>query len=348
MKFPIMHHSPGMKSLLVALGLAALMPTWLSIGTETPESKAPDFFTVVALPDTQCYCDTRLKQSAHTWKNGDLRRYFFKQTEWARDNQKRLNIKFLVHEGDIVQTDYPEEWAIAKDAMSRLDGVVPYCLCLGNHDMGFEKTDKGPFSYQTAVNRSTHFNEYFPREKYAKRSEFGGTFDKARHDNSWYHFEYSGLKFMVVSLECKPRDEVLEWAGEVVQAHPEHRVIVLTHIYLNADKSRTSKGYKVKGNQGEQIWQKFVKKHKNIFMVLCGHVLGEALLTSKGDHGNLVHQILSDYQGLNNGGEAWLRYMVFRPNKNKIEVFTYSPALEKFNKATSSRFDLDYPMTRGE
>ena len=315
---------------------------WL-LGQQTHAAKP---FTIVVLPDTQCYCDTRVKYAAHHWKNGDLRRYFFKQTEWARDNQKRLNIAFLVHEGDIVQTDYPEEWEIAKEAMSKLDGKVPYCLCLGNHDMGFRKTDQSKLSYKTAETRRTHFNRYFPRAKYAKTKEFGGTFDES-HDNSWYHFEQAGLKFMIVALEFKPRDEVLAWADEVVKQHPEHRVIVLTHSYLNADnKRRTRSGYAVKGNAGEQIWQKFVRKHENIFMVLCGHVIGEARLTSTGDHGNAVHQLLSDYQAMNNGGESWLRYMVFHPDRNKIEVFTYNPALDKFREQPSSRFDLDYQMSR--
>ncbi|MFK5923972.1 MAG: metallophosphoesterase [Verrucomicrobiota bacterium] len=306
--------------------------------------RAAEPFTIVVLPDTQGYCDTRHKQAARTWKNGDLRRYFFKQTEWARDNQKRLNISFLVHEGDIVQTDYPEEWAIAKKAMSTLDGKVPYCMCLGNHDMGYIKTAANKDSYTTAVNRETHFNEFFPREKYAQRSEFGGTFDDKRHDNSWYHFESAGMKFMIVALECKPRDEVLTWANQVVKDHPDHRVIVLTHSYLNANKTRTTVGMKIEGNLGEQMWQKFVKKHKNIFMVLCGHVLGETVLTSTGDHGNQVHQVLSDFQGLNNGGESWLRYMTFQPDSNKIEVFTYNPALDQFMDKSTSRFDLDYPM----
>jgi hypothetical protein len=83
-------------------------------------------------------------------------------------------------------------------------------------------------------------------------------------------------------------------------------------------------------------------------MVLCGHSSGEAVLTSKGDHGNPVHQVLSDYQHLNNGGESWLRYMVFEPNENKIKVYTYNPALDKFRNAPSSRFDLDYSMTKPE
>jgi len=300
-------------------------------------------FTIAVLPDTQFYCDTRLKLSAK-WGNGDLRRYFFKQTEWVRDNQERLNIAFLVHEGDLVQADAPEEWAIAKEAMSVLDGKVPYSMCLGNHDMGFEKADN-KYGGNIGVNRTTLFNQYFPREKFAKRREFGGTFDPGRHDNSWYHFAAAGMKFLIVSLECKPRDEVLEWANQVVSKHPDHRVIVLTHAYLNPKKSRnTSGGVKVKGNTGEQTWQKFVKKHKNIFMVLCGHHTGEAVRTDAGDHGNQVHQILCDYQGMNNGGESWLRYMTFKPEANKISIHTYNPALDKFMNRPSSRFDLDYPM----
>jgi predicted MPP superfamily phosphohydrolase len=262
----------------------------------------------------------------------------------VRDNQKRLNVVFLVHEGDIVQADAHEEWAIAKEAMSVLDGKVPYCLCLGNHDMGFKKSNN-KYGGDIAVNRTTHFNKYFPREKFAKTKEFGGTFDPKRHDNSWYHFDAAGMNFLIVSLECKPRDEVLEWANKVVAGHPNHRVIVLTHAYMKSNKQRIKHlRYKIKGNHGEEMWQKLVSKHKNIFMVLCGHSSGEAVLTSKGDHGNEVHQVLSDYQHLNNGGESWLRYMVFEPSENKIKVYTYNPALDKFRNQPSSRFDLEYQM----
>jgi hypothetical protein len=204
-------------------------------------------FTIAVLPDTQYYCDVRHKLSAK-WGNGDLRRYFFEQTEWVRDNQERLNIAFLVHEGDIVQGDVPEEWAIAREAMSILDGKVRYCMCLGNHDMGYQKTDKNKFGFKIAVDRTTHFNTYFPREKFAKRREFGGTFDSDRHDNSWYHFEEAGLKFLIVALEYHPRDEVLDWANQIVAGHPDHRAIVLTHAYLKKDKTRSTKKLKLKGN----------------------------------------------------------------------------------------------------
>jgi hypothetical protein len=36
--------------------------------------------------------------------------------------------------------------------------------------------------------------------------------------------------------------------------------------------------------------------------------------------------------------------MVFKPKANKIGIYTYNPALDKFRNGPSSRFDLDYPM----
>jgi hypothetical protein len=55
-------------------------------GTE-PSAETTKSFTIAVLPDTQFYCDVRHKLSAK-WGNGDLRRYFFEQTEWVRDNQE--------------------------------------------------------------------------------------------------------------------------------------------------------------------------------------------------------------------------------------------------------------------
>ena len=312
--------------------------------TTPPFSENSKDFTIAVLPDTQFYCDTRLKLSKQ-WGHGDLRDYFFEQTRWVKENRERLNILFLLHEGDIVQTDDPEEWEIAKEAMSILDGSVPYCMCLGDHDMGFKKTDTNIYGGEKAVNRNTQFNHYFPLEQFSKSQEFGGTFEPNRHDNAWYHFETVTMKFLILSLEFHPRDEVLNWANEIVSKHPDKRVIVLTHTYMESNQVRTTQEVKIKGNHGENIWQKFVKKHKNIFMVLCGHHYGEALLTSSGVHGNQVHQLLSDYQDLNDGGESWLRYMVFQPEAHRISVYTYNPTLDKFNNSPSSRFDLHYPMS---
>ncbi len=319
---------------------------YLVIATSTScRTPPPQPFTLVVLPDTQCYCDTRLRQSARKWGR-DLREYFYAQTKWIHEAKDRLNIRFVLHAGDITQTDDREEWGIARKAMATLDGHVPYCLCLGNHDMGYRKTEGSPTSYDTAVDRRTRFEEFFPRALFASQSSFGGTHDDTL-DNSYWYFEEGELEFLIVSLEFKPRDEVLDWANRVVREHPERRTIVLTHSYLGADnKRRSSDGYRVAGNSGEAMWQKFVSRHENIFLVLCGHVLGEGRLTSKGVHGNEVHQLLADYQGMNDGGESWLRYMTFLPEENRIEVHTYNPFHDKKMTEESSRFSLPYEMLK--
>ena len=322
----------------------ALLCWFLSGCAATEENLAP--FTIVVVPDTQEYVDQRTSGAQQRLAAGiDRTQFFLDQTSWIRDTAFRLNTRFVVHEGDITQTDDPDEWTRARDAMNVLDGVVPYCLCLGNHDMGCRKRADG--GWESATARDSLFEMYFPRAKYAPQPWFGGSFDNTLA-NAYYYFSGGGMKFLVLSLEFKPRDEVLDWAGEVLAQNPERRSIVLTHAYLyaeNRDNERIGgNGYDVAGNHGEAMWQKLIRRHSNVFLVLCGHVLGEGRRISAGDHGNSVHEVLCDYQGLENGGNGWLRYMTFHPSEDRIEVFTYSPTLDQFKEEASSKFTLEYKM----
>ena len=83
-------------------------------------------------------------------------------------------------------------------------------------------------------------------------------------------------------------------------------------------------------------------------MVLCGHHAGEALRTGQRGSWESSASNFSDYQHLHNGGESWLRYMVFKPSENQISVYTYNPALDVFKEGTSSRFDLPYTMSEDD
>ena len=74
----------------------------------------------------------------------------------------------------------------------------------------------------------------------------------------------------------------------------------------------------------------------------------ENLLTSQGKHGNTVHQVQADYWYWDipkiKAGSGFLRIMTFYPNKNSIEVQTYSPVLDEFLTRPKSNFLLDYTM----
>jgi hypothetical protein len=169
--------------------------------------------------------------------------------------------------------------------------------------------------------------------------------DEGKSNNYYLFFEAGGMKFMIISLEFAPRKEVLVWANAVVSKNSERRCIVVTHAYMDPVARYRHHPYGVTGNIGEAMWDKFVSRHKSIFMVLCGHhVPGEGRAVSIGENGNLVDEILSNYQHMPNGGNGWLRIMKFIPEEDKIEVRTYTPFGNEYFKGPESQFTVNYPM----
>ena len=69
----------------------------------------------------------------------------------------------------------------------------------------------------------------------------------------------------------------------------------------------------------------------------------------QGRNGNTVHQVQADYWNFDipkiKAGSGFLRIMTFRPDKNTIEVETYSPVLDEFLVRPQSKFILDYAMS---
>ena len=330
-------------------------------GLEKPETslhreaeRDADYFALLVLPDTQGYADVRHKETQKHWPGiGDQRSCFFAQTECIKTNREEMNIVMAVHVGDITQTGDDEEWQIADAAFKTIDNHVPYVLCSGNHDMGY-----CPQRRETSHSRQSHFSSYFAPSRFTNNPLYDPHFgsEKERHfredgkiENCYLFLRAGRMKFLILTLEFKPRDEILAWANRVVAQHPDHRTIVVTHAYLTRRKGQRSGAdhYVVKGNSGESIWEKFVSRHKNIFLVLSGHAM-ENRLTSKGKHGNTVHQVQADYWYWDipeiKAGSGFLRIMIFRPDKNIIEVQTYSPVLDKFLTRPQSQFSLDYPM----
>jgi hypothetical protein len=280
-----------------------------------------DSFTVVLLPDTQNYSE----------KYPDT---YVAQTLWIRERRKADNIKFAIHLGDIVQTPTIEsEWKNADRAMKILDGVVPYSMAPGNHDMNVRTRD------------SSLYNQYFPAARFREERWYGGHMGQS-NDNNYCFFYACGMKFMVLNLEFAPPDDVLDWAASITQQYDDHLVIVATHCYMRTEGRDTgcASGYDT-ANSGEQMWQKFIRKQPNIFLVVSGHVLGVALQTSTNDAGGKVLEMLTDYQGLANGGDGWLRSLKFVPGENKINVETYSPVLDKYNNDPQETFSIDYELT---
>lgn len=297
------------------------------------EKPAEEFFTVVALPDTQFYS---LKHPQH----------FHAQADWIVANAQKERIAYVAHEGDLTHLNTEAEWAVADVCMKKLEGVVPYGVLCGNHDYA----EKGSAKTRDAA----RYNRAFPVERFAKRAWYGGHFGET-NENSFQLFEAGGMKFIAVCLEFGPRDEVLEWAGKVLGEHKDRRAIVNTHGYMFHDDTRLGaedphnpRKYGCGGNNGDEIWEKLVRKHGGVFLVVSGHVTGDGVgrSASKNDAGGTVHELLANYQMLKEGGLGKMRLMRFEPAKNRILVKTWSPSLGEFDATNGNAFELGYEMSK--
>lgn len=279
---------------------------------------------LVVLPDTQSY----LESCPEIMKS---------QFEWLADNSS--SIDYILHVGDITQSNTPAEWALAAEYFDLIHGKVPYAFSLGNHDFG-----SGPDKY--ADNRDSNLaNKYFPLSKMTEIGSFSGAFEEGKIDNTYHVFEYEGQKWLILALEFGPRNKVLDWANKIVEQHSDHQVILLTHAYMYVGDKRQTKGDNWRAqaygigkdtgedavNDGEEIWEKLVKKHPNIMLVFSGHVLHEGYgrLVSKGTEGNKVYQFLANFQrgvkNYGNGCNGFLRIVDIDFPNQTLEIKTYSP-----------------------
>jgi 3',5'-cyclic AMP phosphodiesterase CpdA len=311
----------------------AIPPT--TDGGVTPETPAPPA-TIVVLPDTQYYAFAPYTE------------VFAMQTQWILDQKAALNIQAVLHVGDIVDGGTPEQWTVANSAMRLLDGHVPYFLVPGNHDVD--------------VNRKTLINDYFGP---ASMPWVTSTMTSGQIENNYAFVDIGPQKWLVLGLEFGPRDSVMTWADAVLKAYPNTPAIIVTHAYLYGDGHRydinvsgldksglnyqwyipQAYGYTSSQgiNDGEMIWQKLILPNPNVRLVFSGHVMSAARLTSTRPDGSRVHQMLSDYQWLNNEdfGYGYLRVLQFNFAKKTIQVQTYSPYVGDYLTDDANQFTLD-------
>lgn len=267
--------------------------------------------TLVVLPDTEVYCAKGSKT-------------FLDMMSWVAENKDRRKIEYVLHVGDITNNNTKPEWTHARKAFDIIEGKVPYVLAAGNHD------------YDGTEGRLTYMNEFFHVEQQRKWPGFGDVFEPGKLENHYQLTEINGQKWIVLSLEMGPRDKVIDWANGVLAQHKDRLAIILTHAFLYYDNARYDhrKGgqraspYNFYGNgaDGEILWNLLIRRHSNVMLLVCGHLSSQYVGYRKdeGMHGNVVHQMLVDYEKLR-GGRGFLRLLEFLPDGKTIQVRTYSP-----------------------
>lgn len=275
-----------------------------------------DVFRVVALPDTQGYSQYYPS-------------IFLAQTNWVKANASNLNIVFVTHLGDVVEHGYNiNEWNNALKAMQVLDGVVPYGLCPGNHDI---MDACGAYT-------STNFVTYFGPDHFAGRDWYGGASPSGM--SSWQKITAGGYDLMFLHLALDAPDDEIAWARSVLTAHPGVATVLVTHEYLGTTTRLQSPGIAGR-NSAEAIWNKLIRQYDQIFAVLCGHIYGQSYnQTSINNSGRKVYEMLSDYQNLPYAGNGYLRILTVDTTARTLSVQTYSPKLNQYMSDSSNQFTL--------
>lgn len=312
--------------LLAILSASCSQPTGSS-STTTPAVTAEDIrqpFTIAVLPDTQYYSK----------KYPDR---FYAQTGWIREHAKEENIVFVTQLGDIVNDGAKDlkQWEVASAAMSVLDGFVPWGVAIGNHD--FDKPSDRSDGAST-------FIKYFGPGHFRGNSWYAGAAPSEL--SSCQLFRGAGRSFMFLHMQIDSPKKDLAWAEQMLSQYPDRAVIVSTHSYL---KGRDGEGRNLdsvlkRGNSGEEVWEKLIRKNPRIFMVLCGHQ-GRTVQyrqISTNNAGLPVLELLADYQRLPQGGDSSLRLLRFEPTRQRIHVRTYSPFRKSFDTDCDSDFILPW------
>lgn len=329
-------------------------PGYVPTVSQAQFAPSPDAaWSMVVIPDTQNYSkDTRDKP------------IFSQMTSWIRDNRDLFNIQLVLQEGDIVNQNSQvtptsgnqsasQQWANAREAMSILDGHVPYIMSLGNHDIGTTNAQSRETQYNTYFQATQNPLNYSPPS--GGRPAGGilkGVYQAGRLDNAYFELNATdGRDLLVFSLEFMPRQAVVNWANSVatLPQYADHTAVLLTHTYLNWNDQRTNHdvaayGFNGDGNAGVQLWDELVKLNGNFEMTFSGHVGGDGVsyVRSLGVEGNAVHQMLLNTQFETNGGNGWFRVLEFLEDGKSVRVRTYSPFLDlsRTDPANSYTFQL--------
>lgn len=306
------------------------------------DNTAPRTISFIVIPDTQILA--RYHQPILT-----------KTTRWIVDHAGELNLKAVIHLGDVVDqgAKYEEEYRNAFDALHRIDEAgLPLLIAPGNHDYDDPITSKrGPVA-EDKVRALSMFNQYFGEHRFRDMPWFGGVYEPGQAENMYALLEAGDTSFLFVVLEFVPRNEVMAWADEVIREHRNRKAIVITHSYMymygervkSGDETNPKEKYPATaaGNDGEDMWQKHLKHHPNLIAVFSGHHMpvNVSHRIDSGVHGNRVLQCFQNWQAGESGGCGRFRIVEYDAVGAGMTLKVFNPLTEQFESEPG--YDLSF------
>ncbi|MBR4868291.1 MAG: metallophosphoesterase, partial [Clostridia bacterium] len=195
--------------------------------------------------------------------NSQQKDIYLNSMQYILDRASTENTLMTLQLGDMTSGNTLAQWQTVREGFQKLvDGNMPYATVIGNHDVG--------------GGANAAYNSFLPySEQVSENPYLAGAKEVGKTDNLYYTFTVNGVKYMVLTLSCYPKDDVLNWANQVVKDHADHNVILVTHSYLQVHNGVL--GYTEEtealaaGFKGIDVWNKLVKVNPNIFMTFSAH-----------------------------------------------------------------------------
>ena len=274
--------------------------------TITANAPTEEFFSVIQISDTQSISATT--PTAYT-----------NLTTWIVQQSANLNLKMVIHTGDIVNTpNSTAEWTVANNAMMTLyNNNIPYCWDAASHDELPLYATNAPWigSSYSAFNVSN-----FKDKTYWVSDAVDGK-------NTATRFTVNGYAFLIINLEMVANSTGVAWMKNLLATYPNDNVIFATHDYLNS-----TQGY---GMDPYHSWEPAMKTtldgYPHIFMTISGHDPGYpqsapyfANMTRVGNREELLFNQQAGYSAAGYGGYvAAARIYTFDIAASTCGVSTY-------------------------
>ena len=296
---------------------------------------------------------------------------------WVAQNKENKNIVYSLGLGDITDDNgknkYSKdengkwvidaagaynEWDVFYEAISKLEGVIPYSVVRGNHDT--------VNNFNASVVNLSSFTAQFDGTNGGKYTDTEGPDPKSgeavSYANTWHTLSVNGTNYLFLNLDWGITDVVIDWASRIIsqEKFADYKVIISTHCYLSADGTTNDAGdltppskwssATLPLNDGDDIWNKFISKHSNIEFVLSGHITSNEVLLSKTNSTvngvpYTVMEMLINPQAVDYRFRSGLIAMLyFDDSANKMAVEYYAPSRGMYYM-TASQFMVDLGST---
>lgn len=297
---------------------------------------------------------------------GDVWQHY---SEWMDPAHEARGFRWMANSGssDVAEGPHAQtrtfEIPQAVEGFRLIAGRLPFSVVPGNHDYDALWTDpahppqpEGAGRVRTGLRHLgglTGFSSAFGPDSafFRDRPWYVDAHDGGA--DSAQVFTAGGCRFLHIGLQYHAPDESLAWARRVIRRFPGLPTIVTTHDYLTIDGTRNSASnpdnsiLDHRDNNPQMIWDEFISRHDQVFLVLSGHVGGQGFSIDRNDDGHAVYQMMADYQGrwqsardagqassrAGTVGDGWLRLLEFDldGDRPRLRVRTWSTFYRAFS-----------------